>query len=141
VSFLRHDINYIAPGGLLDVTGAIPGSQIAGLAGGSLQAVIGKWLMALPLAVYSAMGETPTMLSGRYACYQTYQAEDGRWLAAGALEPKFWASAANSAVRNSYRTNFAKENGRWRSLNPCGEFSGQSPQPNGGNYSTAANCA
>ena len=50
------------------------------------------WLMALPLAVYSAMGETPTMLSGRYACYQTYQAEDGRWLAAGALEPKFWAA-------------------------------------------------
>ena len=31
------------------------------------------------------------MLSGRYACYQTYRAADGRWLAVGALEPKFWA--------------------------------------------------
>ena len=116
-----HDINYIALGGLLDITGAIPGAQIADLAGGSLQAVIGillalvarqktgrgqfvdvsmldgvTWLMALPLAVYSATGELPapgaTMLSGRYACYQTYRAADGRWLAAGALEPKFWAA-------------------------------------------------
>jgi crotonobetainyl-CoA:carnitine CoA-transferase CaiB-like acyl-CoA transferase len=116
-----HDINYIALGGLLDITGAIPGAQIADLAGGSLQAVIGillaltarektgrgqfvdvsmldgvAWLMALPLAVYSATGEIPTpgatALSGRYACYHTYRAGDGRWLAAGALEPKFWAA-------------------------------------------------
>ncbi len=36
-----HDINYIALSGLLGVTGAIPGVQIADLAGGSLQAVIG----------------------------------------------------------------------------------------------------
>lgn len=116
-----HDINYIALGGLLDITGAIPGAQIADLAGGSMQAVIGillalaarqktgrgqfvdvsmldgvAWLMALPLAVYSATGEIPTpgatALSGRYACYHTYRAGDGRWLAAGALEPKFWAA-------------------------------------------------
>jgi crotonobetainyl-CoA:carnitine CoA-transferase CaiB-like acyl-CoA transferase len=116
-----HDINYIALGGLLDITGAIPGAQIADLAGGSLQAVIGillalaarqktgrgqlvdvsmldgvTWLMALPLAVYAATAEVPapgsTMLTGRYACYQTYRARDGRWLAAGALEPKFWAA-------------------------------------------------
>jgi len=114
-----HDINYIALGGLLDITGAIPGAQIADLAGGSMQAVIGillalearhktgrgqfvdvamlegvRWLLTLPLAVYSATGEIPragdTRLSGRYACYQTYQASDGRWLAVGALEPKFW---------------------------------------------------
>src|SRR5216684_4292546 len=69
-----HDINYIALGGLLDITGAIPGAQIADLAGGSMQAVIGillalaarektgrgqfvdismldgvEWMMALPL--------------------------------------------------------------------------------------------
>ncbi len=116
-----HDINYIALGGLLDITGAIPGAQVADLAGGSMQAVIGillalearhktgrgqfvdvamldgvRWLLTLPLAVYSATGEMPrpgdTRLSGRYACYQTYQASDGRWLAVGALEPKFWAA-------------------------------------------------
>src|SRR5207248_6065080 len=93
-----HDINYIALGGLLDITGAIPGAQIADLAGGSMQAVIGillalaarektgrgqfvdvsmldgvAWLIQLPLTVYSATGELPkpgaTTLSGRYACY------------------------------------------------------------------------
>jgi crotonobetainyl-CoA:carnitine CoA-transferase CaiB-like acyl-CoA transferase len=116
-----HDINYIALSGLLGVTGAIPGAQIADLAGGSLQAVIGillalmarhktgrgqyvdvsmlegtAWLMALPLAFHAATGEFPepgaATLSGRYACYQTYRAADGRWLAVGALEPKFWAA-------------------------------------------------
>jgi crotonobetainyl-CoA:carnitine CoA-transferase CaiB-like acyl-CoA transferase len=116
-----HDINYIALAGLLGVTGAIPGVQIADLAGGSLQAVIGIllalmarhktgrgqyvdvsmlegawWLMTLPLAVYSANGEIPepgaATLSGRYACYQMYRAADGRWLAVGTLEPKFWAA-------------------------------------------------
>src|SRR5262249_18263873 len=115
-----HDINYIALGGLLDITGAIPGAQIADLAAGSMQAVMGillalaarhktgrgqfvdvamldgvRWLMTLPLAMYSATGEIPkagaTLLSGRYACYHIYQAQDGRWLAVGALEPKFWA--------------------------------------------------
>jgi len=116
-----HDINYIALGGLLGVTGAIPGAQIADLAGGSMQAVIGvllalaarqktgrgqfvdvsmldgvAWLMTFPLAVYAATGEIPkpgsTMLSGRFACYNTYETADGRWLAVGALEPKFWAA-------------------------------------------------
>jgi len=116
-----HDINYIALGGLLDLTGAIPGAQIADLAGGSMQAVIGillalaarhntgrgqfvdvsmldgvAWLMTLPLALYAATGELPkpgaAMLSGRYACYRIYRAADGRFLAVGALERKFWAA-------------------------------------------------
>jgi alpha-methylacyl-CoA racemase len=116
-----HDINYISLCGLLGVTGAIPGAQVADLAGGSLQAVIGillaltarhktgrgqyvdvgmldgaAWLMTLPLAVHAATGEVPepgaTVLSGRYACYRMYRAADGRWLAVGALEPKFWAA-------------------------------------------------
>ena len=30
------------------------------------------------------------MLTGRYACYRVYEAADGRWIAVGALEPKFW---------------------------------------------------
>src|ERR1700691_4368162 len=32
------------------------------------------------------------MLSGRFACYNTYSCADGRSLAVGALEPKFWAA-------------------------------------------------
>ena len=126
-----HDINYIAMGGLLDITGAIPGAQIADLAGGSMQAVIGillalaarqktgrgqfvdvsmldgvAWLMTLPLAVFSATGEIPqagaSTLSGRYACYRTYLAGDGRRLAVGALEPKFWAQLCEKLGRPEF---------------------------------------
>jgi crotonobetainyl-CoA:carnitine CoA-transferase CaiB-like acyl-CoA transferase len=31
-------------------------------------------------------------LGGTLACYNLYKAGDGRWLAVGALEPKFWAA-------------------------------------------------
>lgn len=122
-----HDINYLAMGGVLDLIGAcdgppaIPGVQIADLAGGSMQAVLGILLALLarhrtgrgqmvdvsmldgvvsllpvPLALLAASGRIPRRgeerLSGRYACYNVYQASDGRWVAVGALEPKFWAA-------------------------------------------------
>ena len=32
------------------------------------------------------------ILSGRYACYATYRAGDGKWVAVGAIEPKFFAN-------------------------------------------------
>ena len=32
------------------------------------------------------------MLSGRYACYDTYRARDGKWLAVAAIEPPFFAN-------------------------------------------------
>jgi alpha-methylacyl-CoA racemase len=116
-----HDINYIAMGGLLGLNlPVIPGVQIADLAGGSMQTVIeilmalhlrratgtGQFvdvsmtagvtsLLAIPLAQYADSGQEPIagkeLLSGRYACYNLYEAGDGRWLAVGALEPKFWA--------------------------------------------------
>lgn len=123
-----HDINYISTAGLLGVNGikdgapAIPGFQIADLAGGSLHSVIGILLalqarartgegqmvdismtdcslslMYLPFAAYWANGAQPQRgregLSGRYACYQVYETKDGRFLALGALEPKFWENA------------------------------------------------
>jgi len=51
-------------------------------------------LLTIPLAAWHATGREPVtgqeILSGRYACYNLYQAADGRWLAVGALEPKFW---------------------------------------------------
>lgn len=123
-----HDINYISIAGLLGVNGmkdgppAIPGVQIADLAGGSMQAVIGILLalqarrqtgegqmvdismmdgslalMFIPFAAYLANGAQPQRgaegLSGRYACYRVYETRDGRYLALGALEPKFWENA------------------------------------------------
>jgi len=51
-------------------------------------------LLPVPLAMHAATGEVPArgdgVLSGRYACYRVYEAADGRWIAVGALEPKFW---------------------------------------------------
>jgi len=52
-------------------------------------------LMAIPRAVLGA-GQLPRrgneLLSGRYACYGLYSTADGRWVAVGALEPKFWSA-------------------------------------------------
>lgn len=116
-----HDINYMALGGVLGLNlPVIPGVQIADLVGGSMQAVIGilkalvashrtgegrhvdvsmyqgvTSLLTIPLANWWETGSEPRpsaeTLSGRYACYNIYQAADNRWLAVGALEPKFWA--------------------------------------------------
>jgi crotonobetainyl-CoA:carnitine CoA-transferase CaiB-like acyl-CoA transferase len=116
-----HDVNYMALGGVLSLNlPVIPGVQIADLVGGSMQAVTGillalvarsqtgegrhvdvsmyagvTSLLTVPLTAWRATGREPMpgneVLSGRYACYNLYQAADGRWLAVGALEPKFWA--------------------------------------------------
>ena len=116
-----HDVNYMALGGVLGLNlPVIPGVQIADLVGGSLQAVSGillallarnqtgegryvdvsmyagvTSLLTIPLAAWRSTGREPMpgneVLSGRYACYNVYQAADTRWLALGALEPKFWA--------------------------------------------------
>ena len=116
-----HDVNYMALGGVLSLNlPVIPGVQIADLVGGSMQAVTGillallarnqtgqgrhvdvsmysgvASLLTIPLARWRDTGVEPTagneVLSGRYACYNLYPAADGRWLAVGALEPKFWA--------------------------------------------------
>jgi crotonobetainyl-CoA:carnitine CoA-transferase CaiB-like acyl-CoA transferase len=120
-----HDINFLALGGALEGNGApggppaIPGIQIADLAGGALQAVTGvllalaaraktgrgqavdvsmvdgvAWMLPVALGLHAATGELPVrgggVLTGRYACYRVYETADGRWLAVGALESKFW---------------------------------------------------
>jgi len=115
-----HDVNYMALGGVLNLNlPVIPGVQIADLVGGSMQAVTlillallernqtgegrhvdvsmyngVKSLLTVPLVAWRSTGREPEagkeVLSGRYACYNLYRAGDGRWLAVGALEPKFW---------------------------------------------------
>jgi alpha-methylacyl-CoA racemase len=54
------------------------------------------WLMSLAVDEHLATGSRPApghdVLSGRYACYGTYAASDGRWLAVAAIEPKFFAN-------------------------------------------------
>lgn len=113
-----HDVNYLAMSGVLDLiraddgTPVIPGVQIADLAGGSMQAVIGI-LMALQARHRTGLGQRVEvsmtdgldvllpvarangpvkLLSGRYACYRVYAAAGDSFVAVGALEPKFWAN-------------------------------------------------
>jgi len=53
-------------------------------------------LMSLYIDQYLATGEEAgpghDVLTGRYACYETYPTRDGRWLAVGAIEPQFFAN-------------------------------------------------
>ncbi|HLU65117.1 MAG TPA: CaiB/BaiF CoA-transferase family protein [Kofleriaceae bacterium] len=127
-----HDLGYIGLAGVLAMGGArggapaMPGVQIADLAGGALwglsavlAALVGRErtgrgaqldismtegalaLLAAELGNLDAGGEVPTRgtatLNGGLACYGVYRTADDRYLAVGALEPKFW-SAFNQAI-------------------------------------------
>jgi crotonobetainyl-CoA:carnitine CoA-transferase CaiB-like acyl-CoA transferase len=97
----------------------IPGAQIADVAGGAYMTIIAclsaLWarektgrgqqvdismldailpLMTLQMAHYQAVGILPeagqAALSGGLACYNVYQCADGKYVALGILEEKFW---------------------------------------------------
>jgi crotonobetainyl-CoA:carnitine CoA-transferase CaiB-like acyl-CoA transferase len=98
---------------------SIPGIQIADIAGGGMNAAIGILLALfarektgkgqyidismtdgmvgfLPVALYfqQLTGKDPrradALLSHRYACYNTYETADKRFLSIGAVENRFW---------------------------------------------------
>jgi alpha-methylacyl-CoA racemase len=52
--------------------------------------------MALYIDEYLATGTVPGpghyILTGKYACYDTYACADGKWIAVGAIEPQFFAN-------------------------------------------------
>jgi alpha-methylacyl-CoA racemase len=99
----------------------VPGATIADAAAGGMQAAMAVmaaliergeggsgvhldvaiadgvlWLTSLAVDEYLAtgapVGHRHSIVTGRYACYDTYQAADGGWLAVGAIEPKFYAN-------------------------------------------------
>lgn len=120
-----HDVNYMSTAGILGLIGekkkppVIPGIQIADIAGGSMNAVIGI-LLALYARDRLGIGQyidismtdgilgmltltnhfselnhklpvaSDGLLSHRYACYNTYETKDGRYVCLGAVEYKFW---------------------------------------------------
>ena len=118
-----HDLNYLARAGVLAGLSAgeggrpaIPLAQLADSAG-ALAAALGV-LAALAARDRSGRGQVVDVslfeaalalnatalarledgapareLSGRFACYNVYRCGDGRWVALGALEPKFWEAA------------------------------------------------
>ena len=124
----------------------IPGIQIADLVGGGLYAVIGilSALMArqktgrgqyvdismldgvvslLPdsAALYFAEGKAPRAgerrLGGGLPQYQVYQTQDGKYLAVGALEEKFWANLCRLMGKPEWAEETPKE-----SEPRCGEI-------------------
>lgn len=114
-----HDINYLAMSGVLarcaaaDGTPAVPEMLVGDLLGGALTGLSGA-LAALWQAqrtgrgryvdvsmtesllshhLMGALADAPPgqgLLSGGMPCYGVYATADGRYLAVGALEPKFW---------------------------------------------------
>ncbi len=47
-------------------------------------------LMTIPATRVLAGGSLPSELTGTHACYNVFRCRDGRYLAVGALERKFW---------------------------------------------------
>ena len=114
--------------GEADQPPAVPNLQIADLAGGAMQAALGI-LLALVARERTGMGQFVDVsmtrgsaamltiafaqlaatqrgitrgegiLSGAYACYSVYRCRDGRFIAVGALEPKFWNTLCTALER------------------------------------------
>lgn len=129
-----HDLNYVGLAGVLAMGSeraggppAMPGVQIADLAGGALwsatgilAALVGRErtgrgahldismtegalaLLAAELGNLDA-GAHPTRgtetLNGGLACYAVYRTADDRYLSLGALEPKFWMAFCTAIGR------------------------------------------
>jgi crotonobetainyl-CoA:carnitine CoA-transferase CaiB-like acyl-CoA transferase len=117
---------------------ALPGIQIADLVAGGLYSVIGilSALMArqktgrgqfvdismldgvvslIPdaAALFFAEGESPRMgerrLTGGLPQYQTYRTQDGKYLAIGALEEKFWANLSRALGKPEWADQVPRE--------------------------------
>lgn len=129
-----HDINYLALAGILGMTGtrdgspALPGIQVADLAGGSLMALVGLLValvqrgktgegqfidasmfhgsFSLATMVFAGIDqglEEPLparmLLNGRFPCYGLYRTSDGAYMSLGALEYKFWENFCHALGR------------------------------------------
>jgi crotonobetainyl-CoA:carnitine CoA-transferase CaiB-like acyl-CoA transferase len=110
---------------------SIPGVQIADIAGGGMNAAIGILLALfarqntgkgqyidismtdgmvgfLPATLFfrQLTGQEPKradgILSHRYACYNTYETADGRYLSIGAVENRFWKQLCDTLAIPEY---------------------------------------
>ena len=119
----------------------IPGVQIADINGGTMNAAVGillalfnrektgtgqyidismtdgvLGLLALPAYLAKAWGKkqkaSDGLLSHRYACYNTYETADGRFVSIGALEMRFWKRLCEHFDRSNYIPIQYEENSR-----------------------------
>lgn len=129
-----HDLNYVALGGLLGLTGmedgppVIPGIPLSDLMGGMMAALgimaalharnktgTGQAVdVAMMDAIVSLMGMYVTqsfgkkqfpqrgkeLLTGALPHYNVYKTKDGRYMALGALEDKFWKGFCKAVGRD-----------------------------------------
>ncbi len=144
---VAHDLNTLARTGLLSrmhAEPAVPRVQIADvtcglLAGASVITALfartrtgrGRWIEqplvsgALPhvlmpwadLAASGAIGASEQLIGGRCPAYTIYRCRDGRSLAVGCLEPKFWLGlcellGAPEAIRGGLRDDAEGEHAR-----------------------------
>ncbi len=120
---------------------SIPGVQFADIGGGSMNAVIGILLalyartttgkgqyidismadgllgyLSLPHFFSQKSGRNPCrgndLLSHRYGCYNTYETADGRFIAIGAVENRFWAHLCRILKMDEYAELQYDEGGR-----------------------------
>ena len=105
----------------------VPRVQVADVVGGSQQVLVGMLLAlyartqtgrgqrvnvsmasgmadlaSVPLAAYrngKAQRSGDDLLSGSFACYSLYRCKDDRWIAVGAIEPKFWCNLCRELQR------------------------------------------
>lgn len=142
-----HDINYLSFAGVLGLTGkpdgppVIPGTQIADIAAGGMNAAIGILLAVimrertgkgqyidismmdgavamLPFVANLCWegrmvpGRGDTMLNGRYPCYNVYQTKDGQFISIGALERRFWVTLCQKLGREDFIPHQFDEGGK-----------------------------
>ncbi len=129
-----HDVNYLALAGVIGMTGtregqlALPGVQIADLAGGSLMGLCGLLVaviqrektgrgqfvdvsmfhgsLSLATMIFGGIQaglEEPfpgkMVLNGRFPCYGLFRTKDDRYMSLGALEFKFWQNFCDAVGR------------------------------------------
>ena len=123
-----HDLNYAALAGVTDQMGGLSNLPMGDLLGGTMTAVMGVLAAlfdaartgqgrhvdvaiadgvlahaVLPMAVLNQTGQVPRSgegtLTGALACYGLYNTADGRQLAVGALEHKFWVALCQRIQR------------------------------------------
>lgn len=134
-----YDLNCLSLAGIMSMTGtregqlAIPGIQIADVAGGSLMALAallsaaiqrertgkGQFIdasifhgtLSLATMMFGAVeagkeecGPGSMMLNGGCACFGVYQTKDGRHMSLAAAEPKFWKNFCTSIKREDLQT-------------------------------------
>lgn len=120
-----HDLNFQARSGLLSLFNEQPGlplGEILGAYEGALSLMCAmdaasrtgrgsrvvmsffetlKRTQSRLVRDYQVSGMSPrpgeTLFSGQHPCYHVYRAQDGRRIAVGALEPKFWAKVCEIA--------------------------------------------